>query len=345
MKQLLLGKEGRPVLETYTDGPVQEGYVRVECDFGAPKHGTEWHGSGNDPFAKEYYDEETHIFRKREKELVNQGKSGLGNMFVGKIIEIGAGVEGFNIGQRVAGYGNLKNTHTVKASDVLVMPEEMSWKEAVCYDPLQFALGGLRDGHVRVGDAVLISGLGAIGLMAAQAAKLAGASFVAVSDPIERRRKVAMENGADVAFDPTKEDIGLLLRDMTEGRGVDVVIETSGNYKAVEQSIRAVAYGGNFAMVGWLGECRIPINLGKEGHFNQCHFCFSRACSEPNNDYPRWSFERICKTAWKMLCKGQFKCDNIVSPVVDFETCDESYYYYIAEHPAESVKMGVEFKK
>ena len=38
MKQLLLGKEGRPVLETYTDGPVQEGYVRVECDFGAPKH-------------------------------------------------------------------------------------------------------------------------------------------------------------------------------------------------------------------------------------------------------------------------------------------------------------------
>ena len=69
MKQLLLGREGRPVLEEYTDGPVPEGYVRVRCDYGAPKHGTEWHGTGKDPFAACYYDEETHIFRKREKEL------------------------------------------------------------------------------------------------------------------------------------------------------------------------------------------------------------------------------------------------------------------------------------
>lgn len=344
MKQLLLGKEGVPVLESYEDGSVPAGYVRVKTDFGAPKHGTEWHGQGKDPFAKVYYDEETHIFRKREKELVNEGKSGLGNMFIGKITELGEGVTGLKIGQRVAGYGNLKNTHTVKEEEVLIMPESMSWKEAVCYDPLQFALGGIRDGHVRVGDVVLISGLGAIGLMAAQAAKLAGASLVAVSDPIEKRRKVALENGADIAFDPTKEDFGLILRDVTEGRGVDVVIETSGNYKAVEQGIRAVAYGGNFAMVGWLNECKIPINLGYEGHFNQCHFYFSRACSEPNNDYPRWSFDRICKVAWKMLSEGKFKCDNIVDPVVDFEKCDKMYLHYIVENPAESVKMGVEYK-
>lgn len=345
MKQLLLGIDGKPVLKMYEDAPVPKGYVRVKSEFGAPKHGTEWHGSGKDPFAKVYYDEETHIFRKREKELVNEGASGLGNMFVGKITEIGEGVEGLQIGQRVAGYGNLKNTHTIKAEKILVMPESMGWKEAVCYDPLQFAIGGIRDGHVRLGDRVLVSGLGAIGLMTAQAAKLAGASMVAVSDPIEKRRKVALENGADIAFDPTKEDFGLTLRDMTDGVGVDVVIETSGNYKALEQGIRALAYGGNFAMVGWLGECHVPINLGLEGHFNQCHFYFSRACSEPNNDYPRWSFDRICTTAWELLCKGKFRCDNIVDPVVEFDTCDRSYMYYIAENPAESVKMGVQFEK
>jgi threonine dehydrogenase-like Zn-dependent dehydrogenase len=344
MKQLLLGKEGKAVLERYEDTPVPEGYVKVKSDFGAPKHGTEWHGAGKDPFAKVYYDEEAHIFRKREKELVYEGKSGLGNMFVGRITEVGKGVEGLHTGQRVAGYGNLKNVHTVKAEAVLIMPEDMGWKQAVCFDPLQFALGGIRDGHVRMGDRVLISGLGAIGLMAAQAAKLAGASLVAVSDPIEKRRKAALENGADIAFNPMEDDFGLILHDMTNGLGVDVVIETSGNYKAVEQGIRALAYGGNFAMVGWLGECHVPINLGYEGHFNQCHFYFSRACSEPNNDYPRWSFERICDTAWEMLCKGMFKCDNIVDPVVDFEGCDESYMHYIVENPSESVKMGVEFR-
>ncbi len=344
MKQLLLGKEGKAILQSYEDEITPKGYVKVQSVFGAPKHGTEWHGGGKDPFAKVYYDENTHIFRKREKAIVYDGTLGLGNMFVGKIIELGEGVEGLQIGQRVAGYGNLKNTHIVRAEELLIMPETMSWKEAVCYDPLQFAIGGIRDGHVRVGDRVLISGLGAIGLMAAQAVKLAGASFVAVSDPIEKRRRAALENGADVAFDPVKEDFGLILRDITDGLGVDVVIETSGNYKAVEQGIRALAYGGNFAMVGWLGECHIPINLGYEGHFNQCHFYFSRACSEPNNDYPRWNFERICNTAWNILCKGKIRCENIVDPVVDFETCDKSYMHYIVENPAESVKMGVAFE-
>lgn len=264
-------------------------------------------------------------------------------MWIGNIFEIGEGVTGLEIGQRVAGYGNLKNTHTVLADAVLPMPETMTWKEAVCYDPLQFAIGGIRDGHVRLGDKVLISGLGAIGLMAAQAAKLAGASFVAVTDPIEKRRNAALENGADIAFDPVKEDFGLILRDMTGGVGMDVVIETSGNYRAVEQGLRAAAYGGNFAMVGWLNECHVPINLGYEGHFNQCHFYFSRACSDPNNDYPRWSFKRIRTEAWELLCQGRFKCENIVDPVVDFDTCDNSYIHYIVENPEESVKMGVRF--
>lgn len=99
---------------------------------------------------------------------------------------------------------------------------------------------------------------------------------------------------------------GLILRDMTGGVGMDVVIETSGNYRAVEQGLRATAYGGNFAMVGWLNECHVPINLGYEGHFNQCHFYFSRARSDPNNDYPRWSFKRIRAEAWELLCQGSF---------------------------------------
>ena len=117
MKQLLLGRNGKPVLEEYQEMPLQAGYVRVVSDYGAPKHGTELHGYEKNPFAKVYYDESTHIFRPREKELVYDGTSGLGNMWVGRITEIGRGVEGLETGQRVAGYGNLKNTHTVKAED------------------------------------------------------------------------------------------------------------------------------------------------------------------------------------------------------------------------------------
>ncbi|MDR2371277.1 MAG: hypothetical protein LBD71_07330, partial [Treponema sp.] len=214
-KELVLSSEGKAVLREYADRPAGEGEVKIKTLFGAPKHGTELTTYQYDPHAESYYDEEAHIFKKRTVRESAYGKAGLGNMFVGEIIEAGPGVSTCTVGERVAGYGSLKPTHVKKETDILKMAERMSWQEAVCFDPLQFAVGGLRDGHVRIGDRVLVSGLGAIGMMAAQGAKRAGASLVAVSDPIEKRRRAALASGADIAYDPSTEDIGLLLRDRT----------------------------------------------------------------------------------------------------------------------------------
>ena len=212
----------------------------------------------------------------------------------------------------------------------------------MCYDPAQFALGGIRDGQVRVGDNVVISGLGAIGLLAAQFARLAGAAMVIVCDPIEKRRNVALENGADLALDSSSVDVGFEIKKATGKRGADVVIETSGNYHALQQAIRGVAYNGNVAVVGWYHECLGGLNLGREAHFNQPNIIISRACSEPNREYPRWSFERICNTCWDMLAKGLLKCENIVDPVVPIDKAAETYMS-IDRNPSSSVKMGVEF--
>jgi threonine dehydrogenase-like Zn-dependent dehydrogenase len=342
-KELMLSKEGKAVLQEYADPSPGQGEVKIRTLFGAPKHGTELNLYQHDPHADAYYDEDAHIFKQRKVRDSVYGKFGLGNMFVGEITEIGQGITNFSIGERIAGYGSLKPIHVKKQTDLFKMPEKMTWQEALCFDPLHFALGGLRDGHVRIGDKVLVSGLGAIGLMAAQGAKLSGASFVAVSDPIQKRRETALANGADIALDPVSQDTGLLLRDYTGNIGCDVVIETSGNYKAIEQGIRALAYGGSLACVGWLKECHTSINLGYEGHFNQTKIIFSRACSEPNNDYPRWNFSRIMAEAWGMLTKGLFICDTIIDPIIPFERADEAYVYYIVEHPEESIKMGVSF--
>lgn len=342
LKQLLVNDDGMPELFEYTEKPLKPGYIRVQSQYGSPKHGTELTVFKYQPFVTKYYDEEARIFKDKEPEK-NQWRMGLGNMWVGQIVEIGEGVEGFSIGERVAGYGYLSSTHTAPAKSLLKMPESMKWQEAVCYDPMQFALSGLRDANVRIGDTVLVSGLGAIGQMTAQAAKLSGASLVAVSDPIELRRKIALENGADIAFDPLSEDFGLKLRDYTNNMGVDVVIETSANYKAVEQCLRALGYRGNMALVGWFKESNVRINFGYEGHFNQQNIFFSRACSEPNRDYPRWDFGRICRESWKILCEGKVKCENIITPVVDFDECDKAYEKYVVNNPNESIKMGVKF--
>lgn len=342
-RKLILGSNGYPEFADYEDKALQDGYIRVRTLFGAPKHGTETTEIQEDPFQSEYYDEQLHLFRERNTPRPSR-VLGLGNMWVGRVEETGSGMTGFKVGELAAGYGTLQSDHTLPAANALHVPDEMSWKAAVCFDPLQFALGGIRDSGMRLGDRVLISGQGAIGLMAAQAARAAGALFVAVADPLEKRRKAGLENGADAAYDPLTDDYGFELRDLTEGVGVDVVIETSGSYEALQQGLRALAYNGCMACVGWFKNKHSLLNLGKEGHFNQQRIVFSRACSEPNNDYPRWDFKRIKKAAWEMLEKGMVNCENIVDPVVPFAESAEAYQKYVIEGSSDSVKLGVNFK-
>lgn len=344
LKELYANEPGKCMLREYDDGPIPAGKLRVRVDFGAPKHGTELtHFRGQDPFMDSRFDEELQLFLPDSEATARPFGMRPGNMWVGKIIELGAGVEGFSIGQRIAGYGPLRNTQTLSAGAALLMPEKMTWKQAVCYDPTQFALGGIRDGHVRCGDNVAVFGLGAIGLIAAQLAKLSGAAKVIAVDPIECRRKAALENGADYALDPSSSDAGLEIKRLTDRRGADVILETSGSYSALQEAIRGVAYAGNIAVVGWYKECKGVLNLGKEAHFNQPNIFISRACSDPNRDYPRWDFKRICKSSWELLASGALLCENIVDPVVKFADCAAAYENIVDKHPEMSVKLGVEF--
>ena len=186
-------------------------------------------------------------------------------------------------------------------------------------------------------------GLGAIGLMAAQMARLQGAQLVIVSDPIARRRQIALENGADYAIDPTTQDAGLTIKELTGGRGADAVIETSGSYPALQAAFRGVAYAGRIAIVGWYNPCQGAFDLGQEAHMNNATVFFSRACSEPNPDFPRWSWSRINQTCWSLLSKGLLRCDNVIDPVVPFDQAAQACCQYVDQEPARSVKMGVIF--
>lgn len=321
-KELVALAVRQPALQDYEDGPVPEEHVRVKVEFGSPKRGTEltlyrgYRGAGF--------------------------PMGLGNICVGRVIELGDGVEDFSIGDRVAGYSSLRETCTWRAGSVWRMSAKMNWQDAVCFDPAQFALAGVRDGQVRLGDRVAVFGLGAIGMMAVQMARLAGALFVAAVDPLANRREVALKVGADIALDPNAVNVGAELKNATGGQGVDVAIETSASYEALHHAIGGLAYGGNIAIVGWAKECKGGLDFGEKAHFDLPNLIFARACSDPNRDHPRWNFGRILDTCWQWLSEGRFQCEEIVSPVVPFAESPKAYQE-MDEHPEKSIKLGMEF--
>ena len=343
LKEVVSTKHREAFLREYTDSPLEAGQVRIGVDFASAKHGTEFVAfRGMDPHLDNRFDGELQLFLPDLKAKDALFFMRPGNMYVGKVTELGKEVKNLRTGDRVAWYGSLRQTQTAHADSVLVMPERMTWKEAVCYDPAHFALGGIRDGQVRLGDCVVIFGLGAIGMLAAQMAKLAGASLVIVCDPIEKRRTAAVENGADIAIDSANEDAGLKIKEMTCKRGADVIIETSGSYQALQAAIRGIAYSCNIAVVGWYHECRGGLDFGREAHFNRPNLIFSRACSEPNPLYPNWDFKRLQDACWDMLARGLLKCENIVDPVVPFEESAKAYMA-IEQNPVDSIKLGVSF--
>lgn len=352
MKKLVAVEPRVAALVEYEDRPVQPNEVKIKVEFASPKHGTEVVDfRGLSPFIDEEFNEEWKMFMPRKEGAARGivfGEFQLGNMVVGSICEIGEDVTEYKLGDQVCTYGPIMETVIVNAVDnykLRKMSEGSSWKNAVYYDPAQFAMSGVRDANVRAGDYVVVVGLGAIGQIAIQLAKRAGASIVIGVDPISHRCDIALKNGADYCFDPTSCDLGYEIKKLTDKLGADSIIETSGNSGALQAALRGIAYGGTISYVAFAKPFPEGFNLGREAHFNNAKIVFSRGSSEPNPDYPRWSRKRIENTCWELLMNGYLNCEDLIEPVVSFNEVAESYMEFVDQKPELSIKMGVHFPK
>ena len=328
--------------QEYEDRPPKENEVRVACSNGAEKHGTMqafYKGYAN---ARGSWNNDVRLF-------TGQGPKArfpvyLGNMQVGTVTDCGSGVAGLDTGDRVAFFGAFGPVAFVPARGCWKLEQQVDWRSAVCMDPASFAMGALRDGHVRIGDRISISGLGAIGLMTVRLARLAGAAEIYAVDPLANRRAVAATLGADEVLDPTSDmDIGMYLRDKTNGLGMDVHIDFSGNVHALQAALRCVAYGGTIVAGAFPPPFTTGLDFGAEAHMNRPTIVFSRACSEPNPEHPRWSEERIIQSCKDMITAGLIDGSDVVTPVVPFETLLDEYPK-IASAPHTNIKLGVEYQ-
>lgn len=183
----------------------------------------------------------------------------------GTVAAIGAGVEGFDIGDRIlamAETGGFAEYAVAPASDCYRIPDRLSFAKAGAMS-LSFdtAWCALRDrARLTAGESVLVLGsTGAVGRACMQLARAMGAKVIAAISSPERRAS-AIEAGADHTVDLSVADLKDSLRkqifDVTEGLGVDVVIDMLGG-DIFDAAIRAVAWRGRLVIVGFAAG-RIP---------------------------------------------------------------------------------------
>ena len=345
--ELLATAPRQPELREYEPRRPGPGEVLVHSTLSAEKHGTMlllYHGVSS--VNEKSWEGEGGLFMPRDS---GSGWGAgfpisLGNMSVGTVTEVGPGVEGFQVGDRVYGHLPIRETHTVTANALRPAPKDVSDEALLCVDPALVALLGIREGHVRLGDGVAIFGMGAIGLMALQMAKLSGALTVIAVEPMPLRADLALRYGADQVVDPRADpDVGLRIRQATGGKGVDISLETSGSYAALHQAVRATRYGGTIVPVAWYHGGAAQLDLGEEWHFNR-HTMVSGARLEsvPYRDHPLWDPARVEVTVERLLEQNRLRVDGMLRPRVPITQAAEAYQR-MDEHPEETVKLTVEY--
>jgi propanol-preferring alcohol dehydrogenase len=198
----------------------------------------------------------------------------------GEIVEVGAGVSGLSVGDRVAGYlpwgcgrceyctagylmlcpqwkclgfdvdGGDADYHVLPAANALLLPDQVSFAAgALMTDMVGSQFHTQRVLGVRGGQAVAVFGLGPMGAAAVLVAKAFGARVLAV-DLLPERLELASQLGADVLINSSSDEPAESIREVTEGRGVDVAVDCSGAPAAQNAALDATAKLGAVAFVG-----------------------------------------------------------------------------------------------
>jgi len=141
------------------------------------------------------------------------------------------------------------------------VPDNIPWNIVPLAEPLVIAMHAVKQAETLAGEHVVISGAGQIGLLAAQYAMTIGAIPIVV-DPVDERLALSRTLGVVHTINPVSGDALAEIKAITRGRMAEVVIEASGDARAIRGAIDYVAYAGRISLVGWpKGDIALPTAL------------------------------------------------------------------------------------
>ena len=322
--------------------------VLVQTLVSGIKSGTELNlYSGANPFVNEVWDQELRLFRpvREDEELAPFFPHTLGSWAAGVVYKVGAGVSRYKPGDLVHGEWKHRQTALVMEDKLYPISREDDCETMVFTDPARFALAAIHDASIKLGDQVAVFGMGAIGLIAVQMAKLNGASKVIAIDPIPDRLKLAEELCADLTFDPQKCDVGIAIKEATGGYGVDVALEIAGSYAALQQAIRCVYKEGLVVTAGYYGDSSNHLDLAREWHHNRITLRSSMPvwnCSHRNQ--PMWNLLRIERIAISLLEERKLSVKPLIWERIPFEQASKAYEM-ISDTPGSKAKILLTYDK
>ena len=258
----------------------------------------------------------------------------LGYCNAGRIIAVGEGVSEFKIGDRVASNGHHAQVVCVPKNLVVHIPDNVTDEEASFTVIGSIGLQGIRLLNPSLGETVVVTGLGLIGLITAQLLFANGCNVIGI-DFDEEKLKLASKWGIKT-YNPTFGDVVKFVEQETKGIGADAVIITASakTNDIISQAARMSRKRGRIILVGVIG-----LELSR-AEFYEKELSFQVSCSygpgrydenyeQRGIDYPlafvRWTEKRNFETILQAISLGTLKVQEMITEIIDLENYQKVY--------------------
>ena len=244
-----------------------------------------------------------------------------GYSMVGEVVEVGADVKGFSVGERVFLGESHKEYAGVRASDVAKLPDSIPTEQAVMLNLLGVAHIALRTGNPAPGENVAVVGLGVIGQSAVAWCRAFGFRTVGI-DVDGRRLEVARAMGANAIASPADADFQSRIDDVFDGEGADLVIEAASTWKAIRTSMDIVRRDGRVVVTATHVDRPDYNPVGHPYLSKRITLKTAYGYDDPGQ---RWDCDHCVRLTLDMLSRGELAIEPMITHRVPWHELPEIY--------------------
>lgn len=283
--------------------------------------------------------------------MQNAGKKfpkALGYCGIGHVLKVGTAVTSVAAGDRVLVYhGNHMEYNIRPEADITkVTNENVSSLDAAFTIIASMGLGGVRKLELELGESAMVMGLGLLGIFAVQFCRLSGAYPVIAADLNPARRELALQLGADYAFDPSAPDFVEQVKKVTNGKGVRGTVEVTGVSAAMKQALACASWMGRISLLGCTRVSDCAVDYYTQVHRPGIKLIGAHNFVRPKvESYPHhWTHQDDCKAILDLIGAGRIQIAPIVSRVVSPQDAPE-IFNQLCDDPAFPIGTVFEWRK
>lgn len=257
----------------------------------------------------------------------------------GVVEAVGEGVSTVKPGDRVALSWSVHSRYVLMDENLLYrLPDSVSFEHAALVHIATFPLAALRKCRLEIGESALVMGQGVLGQLAVMLLKAAGAAPVIAADPVPAKRERALRLGADYAFDPLAADFAALVKSVTgygrkvqmgrvDASGADVVIEVTGNGRALDTALDAIAPFGRLALLGCTRDSDFTVDYYRKVHGRGVTLVGAHTDARPDRESAAgwWTTRDDALAFIRLVELSRVSLDGFVDEVHSPAECGEVY--------------------